>query len=145
MTYIDAYIRDRLERKFTRKIVRTMLSELTDGFLNKKFDDVAQIGVWFTVFNIPVKFNERTMKFQVVDHSFKQRFIPEEDESVFDELNELQNTVYHYPSYATRSLEGLPRDHEIRVKMTKIISYLESKEYNLVLTESEYVLKNVSE
>lgn len=136
---IQEQLKQRLERKFTRRIVRKMLSELTDSFLYKRFEDVAEISVWFMTFNIPVKFIEEKMRYQIVDHSFVSRFIPEEHESMFEELVALQRFI------SPGTIRSRDNNDETKMKMIKIITYLEAEGYTPVLHNQEYILKNVSE
>jgi len=138
-------IQGMLTRKFTREVIREALKAMTNAYLKntkETIEDVLKLAGWFAVFNVPVKFSVEKKRFLVIDQEISKRFIPEDDELLFLELNEAQKELYKTTSVT--DVSGLADDNQLKIKMMKIISYLEAQGYTIVRKKDRYDLEGIS-
>lgn len=145
MNELNENIQGMLNRKFTREVIREALKAMTNAYLKntkETIEDVLKLAGWFAVFNVPVKFSPEKKRFLVIDPDINKRFIPEDDELLFVALNEAQQELYKTTSVT--DLSGLPEDSALRIKMIKIISYLEAQGYTITRKKDRYDLEGIS-
>lgn len=128
---------ERLERKFTREVIRSGLNEITKYFHSGDYTNMARFSVWFAVFNVPIKYDTNKNAFIVLDKSVQNRFISEEDEALFLELNDLYAVNgKHTDQYNLRA-----------AKMKNILFYFEMLQYTCEFSAetNRYELKGISD
>jgi hypothetical protein len=137
-----------ITRKFTRTLIREALRTMSMAYLSTKESsqtDIAQMAGWFATHNVPIKWSHDEKTFKVFDPTgeFVARLIPEDDETLLKALNDLQTVVFR--TTPAREIGQLPDEDPTKIKMLKIIMYLEANGYSVERKGNKYHLKGISE
>lgn len=135
-------------RRFTRMLIREALQSMTMAYLSTKESsqtDVARMAGWFAMYGVPVKWSVKENVFKVFDpeNEFPERLIPEDDETLLKVLNDAHALMFR--TTQARELGQLPDEDPQKIKMLKIITYLEAVGYTVERKGNRYHLKGISE